>query len=76
MKGYPAQTATATTAVSARGAFDAISPSTSRVVALINDRPFTVSRLLRTIQEALETLPPADPLSACSAAEMPAAVDG
>lgn len=63
-------------AVSARGAFDAISPSTSRLIALINDRPFTVSRLLRTVQQSLDTLPPADPLSAYSAGETPAAVDG
>ncbi len=63
-------------AVSARGAFDAIAPSASRAITLINDRPFTVTRLLRTVQQALDILPPADPLTACNNGATPAAVDG
>lgn len=76
LKDDPALRTIPVVAVSARGAFEAISPSTSRAIALVNDHPFTVSRLLRTIQQTLDSLPPADPFTAYNAEETQAAVDG
>ncbi|HLH75057.1 MAG TPA: ATP-binding protein [Chloroflexota bacterium] len=75
LKDDPALRTIPVIAVSARGAFEAISPSTSRAIALINDQPFTISRLLRTVQQTLDTLQPAIPLTSCSPEATPAAVD-
>ncbi|HUX87047.1 MAG TPA: ATP-binding protein [Chloroflexota bacterium] len=76
LKDDPALRTIPVIAVSARGAFEAISPSSSRAIALINDQPFTISRLLRTVQQTLDTLPPAAPVSAGSPEATLAAVDG
>jgi signal transduction histidine kinase/CheY-like chemotaxis protein len=58
LKEDPELTGLPVVAVSARGPVEAITASSSRTVALVNDRPFPVSQLLRTVQVLLDALPP------------------
>jgi CheY-like chemotaxis protein len=46
--------------VSARGAFEAISPAAGRSLVLVADEPLPVSRLLKSVGSLLDALPPAE----------------
>ncbi len=54
----PALATTPVIAVSARGAVEAITPSSNRSLVLLSDRPLSVSRLLGLTQTILDALPP------------------
>jgi CheY-like chemotaxis protein len=60
MRQDPELSAIPVVVVSARGAFEAISPSAGRSLVLVADEPLPVSRLLRSVGAILEALPPAE----------------
>jgi CheY-like chemotaxis protein len=47
--------------VSAKGAAEAVTPSTARSMTLINDRSFAITELLHTVNALLTSLPPRAP---------------
>ena len=60
MRADPALAAIPVVVVSARGAFESISPSAGRSLVLLADEPLPVSRLLKSVGALLEALPPAE----------------
>jgi signal transduction histidine kinase/DNA-binding response OmpR family regulator len=60
MKQDPALAAVPVVAVSARGAFEAISPSAAQTLVLVSDDALPVNSLLRSMQATLDSLPPAE----------------
>jgi CheY-like chemotaxis protein len=63
-------------AVSARGVFEAIVPSSNRTLILVGDRPFPVSRLVDLTRVLLDSLPPAGGERSSSVPGPPAGVAG
>ena len=60
MRADPALRGVPVIAVSARGAVEAILPSTARTLVLVSDEALPVSQLLRSVRAALDSLPPAE----------------
>jgi CheY-like chemotaxis protein len=58
MKSDPALSSIPVVAVSARGAVEAISPSSTRVLSLVTDDVLPVSQLLGALKTVLDALPP------------------
>jgi CheY-like chemotaxis protein len=60
MRADPALAGIPVVVVSAKGAFEAISPSAGRSLVLVADEPLPISRLLVSVRALLDALPPGE----------------